>query len=64
MIISSWNVNSIRARILNVQEYLKKFINQNQKSPSIIMVLGEIQNPVEFMNELFCSEYLSSISKS
>ena len=25
MIISSWNVNSIRARILNVQEYLKKF---------------------------------------
>ena len=35
------------------QEYLKKFINQNQQSPSIIMVLGEIQNPVEFMNELF-----------
>ena len=34
------------------QEYLKKFINQNQQSPSIIMVLGEIQNPVEFMNEL------------
>ena len=34
------------------QEYLKKFINQNKQSPSIIMVLGEIQNPVEFMNEL------------
>ena len=34
------------------QEYLKKFINQNQQSPSIIMVLGEIQNPVEFMDEL------------
>ena len=34
------------------QEYLKKFINQNQQSPSIIMILGEIQNPVEFMDEL------------
>ncbi len=32
MIISSWNVNSIRARILNVQEYLKKF------SPDVLMV--------------------------
>ena len=38
--------------IAKYQEYLKKFINQNQQSPSIIMVLGEIQNPVEFMNEL------------
>ncbi len=32
MIISSWNVNSIRARILNVQEYIKKF------NPDILMV--------------------------
>ena len=39
--------------LVKYQEYLKKFINQNQQSPSIIMVLGEIQNPVEFMNELF-----------
>ena len=38
--------------LVKYQEYLKKFINQNQQSPSIIMVLGEIQNPVEFMNEL------------
>ena len=32
MIISSWNVNSIRARILNVQEYLNKF------SPDVVLV--------------------------
>ena len=32
MIISSWNVNSIRARILNVKEYIKKF------NPDILMV--------------------------
>ncbi len=32
MIISSWNVNSIRARIENIKEYLKKF------SPDIVLV--------------------------
>ena len=32
MIISSWNVNSVRARILNIKEYLKKF------SPDILMM--------------------------
>ena len=32
MIISSWNVNSVRARIINIQEYLKKF------SPDILMM--------------------------
>ena len=32
MIISSWNVNSVRARISNIQEYLKKF------SPDILMM--------------------------
>ena len=32
MIISSWNVNSVRARIENVTDYLKKF------SPEIIMM--------------------------
>tara|TARA_S200000501_G_scaffold377396_1_gene435634 strand:- start:989 stop:1765 length:777 start_codon:yes stop_codon:yes gene_type:complete len=32
MIISSWNVNSVRARIENVKEYLKKF------SPNIVLV--------------------------
>ena len=32
MIISSWNVNSIRARILNIQEYLKKF------NPDVVLV--------------------------
>ena len=32
MLISSWNVNSIRARINNIKEYLKKF------SPDIVMM--------------------------
>ena len=32
MIISSWNVNSVRARIKNITDYLKKF------SPDIIMM--------------------------
>ena len=32
MIISSWNVNSVRARIENIKEYLKKF------SPDIMMM--------------------------
>tara|TARA_B100002051_G_scaffold9531_1_gene8119 strand:+ start:309 stop:1085 length:777 start_codon:yes stop_codon:yes gene_type:complete len=32
MIIGSWNVNSVRARILNIKEYLKKF------SPDIVMI--------------------------
>ena len=32
MIISSWNVNSIRARVENVKEYLKKF------SPNVLMI--------------------------
>ena len=32
MIISSWNVNSIRARIENIKEYLKKF------SPNILLI--------------------------
>jgi len=32
MIISSWNVNSVRARIENIKEYLKKF------SPNVLMI--------------------------
>ena len=32
MIISSWNVNSVRARIENITDYLKKF------APNIIMM--------------------------
>ena len=40
MIISSWNVNSVRARIVNIKEYLKKF------SPDILM-MQEIKTPNE-----------------
>ena len=32
MVITSWNVNSVRARIENIKEYLKKF------SPNILMM--------------------------
>lgn len=38
--------------IINYQNYLKKFINQNSESPSLIMLLGEIQNPMDFKDEL------------
>ena len=40
MIVSSWNVNSVRARIENIKEYIKKF------SPDIIM-MQEIKTPNE-----------------
>ena len=40
MIISSWNVNSVRARIENIKEYIKKF------SPDIVMI-QEIKTPNE-----------------
>jgi len=40
MILSSWNVNSVRARIENIKEYIKKF------SPDIIMI-QEIKTPNE-----------------
>ena len=32
MIVSSWNVNSVRARIENIKEYIKKF------SPDVLMM--------------------------
>ena len=50
MIISSWNVNSVRARIENIKEYLKKF------SPQILM-MQEIKTP----NETYPYEDLKSI---
>ena len=38
--------------LVKYQKYLKKFINENSESPSLIMLLGEIQNPMDFKNEL------------
>ena len=40
MIVSSWNVNSVRARIENIKEYIKKF------SPDVLM-MQEIKTPNE-----------------
>ena len=50
MIISSWNVNSVRARIENIKEYLKKF------SPDIVM-MQEIKTP----NETYPYEDIKSL---
>ena len=38
--------------LVKYQKYLKKFINENSESPSLIMLLGEIQNPMDFKDEL------------
>ena len=40
MIVSSWNVNSVRARLENIKEYLKKF------SPDIDLI-QEIKTEVK-----------------
>ena len=50
MIVSSWNVNSVRARIENIKEYIKKF------SPDIIM-MQEIKTP----NETYPYEDIKSL---
>ena len=50
MLISSWNVNSVRARIENIKEYIKKF------SPDIIMI-QEIKTP----NETYPYEDIKSL---
>ena len=56
MIISSWNVNSVRARISNIQEYLKKF------SPDVLM-MQEIKTqdetyPYDDMSKLKYKNYV------
>ena len=38
--------------LMNYQSYIKKFINENKNSPCLLMLLGEIQNPMDFKNEL------------
>ena len=47
MIISSWNVNSVRARIENIKEYLKKF------SPDIIMIQEIKTENINFPYDVF-----------
>ena len=51
MIVSSWNVNSVRARIENIKEYIKKF------SPDVLM-MQEIKftdNALKQINNLLSS---------
>ena len=50
MIISSWNVNSVRARIENIKEYLKKF------SPDIVMM-----QEIKTQNETYPYDDFSSL---
>jgi peroxiredoxin len=38
--------------IMKYQSYIKKFIKENKNSPCLIMLLGEIQNPMDFKKEL------------
>ncbi|MAE14385.1 MAG: hypothetical protein CL821_02190 [Crocinitomicaceae bacterium] len=54
-IVSSNEEEKITLRnkiIVDYQNYLREFINQNSESPSLIMLLGEIQNPMDFKDEL------------
>ena len=56
MIISSWNVNSVRARIENIKDYLKKF------SPDILMMqeikTEEINFPFDVFKNLKYDSYV------
>ena len=56
MIISSWNVNSVRARIENITDYIKKY------SPDILMIqeikTEEINFPFDALNKLKYESYL------
>ena len=56
MIISSWNVNSVRARIENIKEYIKKF------SPDVL-IMQEIKTsdetyPYDDINSLKYESYV------
>ena len=56
MIISSWNVNSVRARIENIKDYIKKF------SPNIIMMQEIKTEDVNFPYDEFKTlEYESHV---
>ena len=49
MLLSSWNVNSVRARIENIKEYIKKF------SPDIVMMQEIKTEDVNFPYDEFKS---------
>ena len=57
MIISAWNVKSIRARIENIKEYIKKFrpdvlMMQEIKTPDETYPYDEIKN-LKYENYVF-----------
>ena len=54
MIISSWNVNSVRARIENIKSYLLKY------KPDIVMMQEIKTEDVNFPYDVFVAMYYES----
>ena len=56
--LKNLNDNSFESReqtaqkLANHKEFVKKFINNHKNSPAILMLLGEVTNPIEFKKEL------------
>jgi peroxiredoxin len=49
---NKYSENELKQTLESYQNYLKEFISSNRKSPVILMILWEIQNPLNFKNEL------------
>ena len=56
--LQTLNDNSFESReqstqkLANHKEFVKKFINDHKNSPAVLMLLGEVTNPIEFKKEL------------
>lgn len=49
---NKYSENELNQTLEDYQNYMKEFISSNRKSPVILMLLSEIQNPLNFKNEL------------
>ena len=56
--LQTLNDNSFESReqttqkLANHKKFVKKFISNHKKSPAVLMLLGEVTNPIEFKKEL------------